>query len=106
VGSPVDLKTDGLYVQGRYGFLPRWQVALRYDVLGLTNKVSGAVNETFGRSDRWSLALTWTPSEYSRFRLQGARSDVLTTEEGEREKFNYVYLQYIISIGTHGAHRF
>jgi hypothetical protein len=106
VGSDVDVATDGFYLQGRYGLLPRWQLALRYDVMGMTNTVSGALAESFGSSQRGSLALSWTPSEFSLFRLQFSHADILETAEGDRSSFNYVYLQYLISIGSHGAHRF
>ena len=45
--------------------------------------------------------LDYSPSEFSRFRLQFARDrsrpDAID---------NQVYLQYIMSLGTHGAHTF
>jgi hypothetical protein len=50
--------------------------------------------------------LTYRPSEFSLFRLQGATADIVTDEDGNSEDFGYVYLQYILSLGTHGAHRF
>jgi hypothetical protein len=105
-GNDLDFKTDGLYVQGWYGFAPRWQLGLRYDVLGLTNEVSGAENADFDSSDRWTAALTWSPTEFSRFRLQWATAHILSNDEGDKEDFNYLYLQYILSLGTHGAHSF
>ena len=105
-GSDLDFKTDGLYVQGWYGIAPRWQLGLRYDVLGLTNKVSGSESADFDSSERWTAALTWSPTEFSRFRLQWATADILTNDEGDKEDFNYLYLQYILSLGTHGAHSF
>ena len=49
--------------------------------------------------------LTWRPSEFSSLRLQWSYSDLLT-EEQERESFNTVWLQYLLSLGTHGAHGF
>lgn len=107
VGGERKFKTDGWYAQGWYGVAPRWQIGLRYDVLGLTNEVSGAGgDEEFGRSDRWSVMLTYRPSEFSLFRLQGATADIVTDEVGSSEDFAYVYLQYILSLGTHGAHKF
>ena len=43
----------------------------------------------------------WSPSEFSRFRLQfnQDKSQIGITD-------NQVYLQYILSLGTHGAHKF
>jgi hypothetical protein len=97
--------TDGLYAQGVYGFAPRWQLGVRYDVLGLVNEASGAVAASLGTSDRWTGALTWTPTEFSRFRLQYSRSDILS-HDGDRERFATIWLQFIMTLGAHGAHRF
>jgi hypothetical protein len=105
VGGSRKITTDGLYVQGLYGLAPRWQAAVRYDVLGLTNKVSGAEDMSFGSSDRWTAALTWVPTEFSTIRLQYEYSDILI-EPGVRDAFNAFWLQILMSMGTHGAHRF
>ena len=105
VGARRRYVTDGLYAQGVYGFAPRWQVGARYDVIGLTNKVTGAVERSLGSSDRWSGVLTWTPTEFSRFRMQYSRSDILTSD-GSREEFATVWLQFLMTLGAHGAHRF
>jgi hypothetical protein len=105
IGSQRELTTDGLYIQGLYGLAPRWQVGLRYDALGLTNRVSGGEREEFDRSDRWTAALTWLPSEFSLLRLQYEYSDI-QIEPGISEDFNTVWLQFIMSMGTHGAHAF
>lgn len=97
---------DGFYLQGLYGFAPRWQVGLRYDVVGLTNKLEsgGSLLREWDDSSRWTAALTWTPTEYSRFRLQYAKADI--SIDGASNDFDYVYLQYILSLGSHGAHKF
>ena len=105
IGQSRTLTTDGFYVQGLYGFRQRWQVGLRYDALGLTNKVTGDINERFDDSDRWTAVLTWTPTEFSRFRMQYSYNDILT-EAGVSETFNTVWLQFLMSLGTHGAHQF
>jgi len=105
VGRSLDFTSDGLYVQGVYGIFPKLRAGLRYDVFGLTNKVSGAANESFGSSDRWTANLTWDLTEYSRLRAQYARSDILVAPD-ERERFDAFYLQFIMSLGAHGAHKF
>ena len=105
VGSARKLTTDGLYVQGLYGIAPRWQLALRYDVLGLTNKVSGDDDEEFDSSDRWTAAVTWVPTEFSLFRLQYEYSDI-ALQPGVSEAFNTFWMQFVVSMGSHGAHRF
>ena len=44
--------------------------------------------------------LDWSNSEFSRFRLQFSKND------DEFDNSNEWYLQYIHSIGAHGAHTF
>ena len=105
LGSTRKFTTDGLYAQAIYGFAPKWTVGLRYDVLGLTNVVSGGESEDFGSSDRWTLDLTWDLSEFSRLRAQYAHSNILVSAD-ERESFDAFYLQFLMSLGTHGAHVF
>jgi len=103
---------SGWYLQGVYQFVPLWRVGYRYDRLnaGTTNiglVDSGALmaadfpilakyNPT-----RHTVMLDWSASEFSRVRLQYAqdksRSDATD---------NQVFLQYIVSLGAHGAHKF
>ena len=107
VGGNREFTTDGLYLQGRYGIAPRWQLGLRYDVLGLTNEAEGVGgNENFDESDRWTIGVTYRPSEFSLLRLNAATADIVTGEDGASEGFDYFYLQYILSLGSHGAHKF
>jgi hypothetical protein len=100
--------TDGLYVQGRYGFLPRWQIAARYDNLGVfANRAAqgGTTLAEFGSSERWSAALTWTPTEFSRFRFEWENASILRAD-GRTEDFNTFWVQFLMSLGSHGAHKF
>jgi hypothetical protein len=105
IGSRRTFTTDGFYAQALYGIAPRWTAGVRYDVLGLTNAVSGGKNLDYGSSDRWSLNLTWNLSEFSQLRAQYARNDILVAEN-TRERFDAVYLQFLMSLGSHGAHTF
>ncbi|MCU0834329.1 MAG: TonB-dependent receptor [Chromatiaceae bacterium] len=105
IGSSRKFTTDGLYAQAIYGFAPKWTAGVRYDVLGLINEVSGGWSEDFGSSDRWSLNVTWNLTEFSRLRAQYNRSNILVTEN-ERERFDAFWLQFIMSLGAHGAHSF
>lgn len=105
IGSTRKFTTDGLYAQVIYGIAPKWTAGVRYDVLGLTNKVSGGDGADFGSSERWTLDLTWNLSEFSLLRAQYAHNDILVLP-GERERFDAFYLQFLMSLGTHGAHVF
>jgi hypothetical protein len=106
VGAERKFTENGLYLQGLYGFAPRWKVGLRYDVVGLTNKLESGGSELrdWDDSNRWTAALTWTPTEYSQMRLQYAKADISIDDESN--DFDYVYLQYLVSMGSHGAHKF
>jgi hypothetical protein len=74
-------------------------------VLGLTNEVSGGRSDSFGSSDRWTVDLTWNLSEFSKLRAQYATNDILTAAN-ERERFDAFYLQFLMTMGSHGAHAF
>jgi hypothetical protein len=103
---------SGWYLQGVYQFMPMWRVGLRYDRLysgtpdiGLVN--SGALAAAdFPRlaaynPSRTSMMFDYSPSEFSRVRLQLAQDK---SRPGVTD--NQVFLQYIMSLGVHGAHTF
>ncbi|KOR30857.1 hypothetical protein TI04_03820 [Achromatium sp. WMS2] len=97
---------DGFYLQGLYGFAPRWQIGLRYDMVGLTNKLESNGNRVrdWDSSRRWTAGLTWSLTEFSQLRLQYSKADI--SINGQSNNVDYVYLQYLMSLGSHGAHKF
>ena len=96
---------DGFYAQAVYGFASRFTLGLRYDVAGMTNRIDGGEEtESYGDSRRWSANLTFNPTEFSRFRVQYTRGDI--SVGGSRESYDQVYVQFQMSLGAHGAHRF
>ena len=50
---------------------------------------------------RYSVMLDYTPSEFSRFRLQCAQSKVRPDVTD-----NQLFVQYILTLGAHGAHKY
>jgi hypothetical protein len=64
---------------------------------------AGALIGTLADYDpkRHSLMLDYNPSEFSRIRLQYSRDQA---EQAVDE--NQFYVQYIYSLGSHGAHQF
>jgi hypothetical protein len=105
--SSYDGRQSGWYAQGVYQFMPRWRVGLRHDQLESDN--SGSDDAVLGEAglddeghkpSRNTLMLDYSRSEYSRIRLQLARDN--SYEDGD----NLVTLQYIMSLGAHGAHQF
>ena len=107
VGRSLVKNQDGFYIQGVYGFLPRWRAGLRWDMVGLTNedRYPPGNSEDFGNSSRYSGMIDWSPSEFSRLRFQTSYGDWALVD-GDREKFWQVFVQAIINIGAHGAHGF
>ena len=102
--NPVDRNKDGWYAQLVYKFLPRWRTGLRYDRLSIEDPgsaFSGTSLDTQGHTPkRVSAMLDYSHSEYSRLRLQYNRDESYAVAD------NQWYLQYIMSLGAHGAHRF
>ena len=103
---------SGWYGQGVYQFMPMWRVGYRYDrlnsgtvKLGLVDSgvLSAADFPIFTRynATRNTLMLDFSPSEFSRLRLQvGSDKSQLGVTD------NQIFLQYIVSLGAHGAHKF
>jgi len=102
---------SGGYIQAVYQFMPEWRSGLRYDRMN-----SGTPDIGFGSSgltsssfpllanyfaSRTSLMFDHAPSEFSLFRLQ------LSQDKSRPEVTdNQIILQYIMSLGVHGAHSF
>ncbi|MHB1094035.1 TonB-dependent receptor [Thiobacillus sp.] len=95
----------GGYAQAVYQFMPRWRIGYRYDRLNPGSQDFGINNTRLPRPDfspsRNSLMADYSPSEFTRLRLQYTRDRSMP---GQDE--NQWYLQYIYSLGTHGAHTF
>ncbi len=107
VGKSLVKKQDGFYVQGLYGFLPRWRTGLRLDMVGLTNdnKYPPGNSESFDSSRRYTGMVDWSPTEFSRLRFQTSYND-WALDDGTRENFWQVFVQAVVNFGTHGAHGF
>ena len=103
---------SGWYLQGIYQFMPLWRVGLRYDRLSSGTPDIGLVNSgILSTADfprlasydprRTSVMFDYSPSEFSRLRLQLAQDK---SRPGTSD--NQIFLQYIMSLGAHGAHAF
>ena len=105
---------SGWYLQSVYQFMPRWRIGYRYDRLNFGRVDNGIVANGLGptagdfpllmsdhRPARSTLMFDWSPTEFSRIRLQLAsdKSRVGLTD-------HQALIQYIFSLGAHGAHRF
>jgi hypothetical protein len=96
---------SGWYAQGIYQFMPHLRTGLRYDRLD-----NGRVDYGFNTANllntgydpqRLTWMLDYNPSEFSRIRLQFARD-----ESRQEATDNQVFIQYQMSLGAHGAHKY
>ena len=106
-------RQSGWYLQGIYKFMPAWRVGYRHDQLnsgsinnGLVSSGAGPAAADFSllapfKPVRNTLMFDWSPTEFSRIRLQFARD---RSSPGATD--NQVVVQYIHSLGAHGAHQF
>ena len=106
ISDTVARTQKGGYVQAVYQFDKAWRAGLRLDRLnsGSTtygSALAGVLPVVDYTPKRSSVMLDWSPSEFSRLRLQLAKDQA---QQGLTDK--QVTLQYIMSLGAHGAHRF
>jgi hypothetical protein len=107
-GTHVDryvANQSGWYLQGIYQFMPRLRVGLRRDQLN-GGSVDYAANGAMLAQPAYnpsknSLMFDYSLSEFSRFRVQLAQ-DKSRPEATD----NQLFLQYQMSLGAHGAHKY
>ena len=96
---------SGWYLQAVYKFLPTWRVGLRTERLNpgtLDYGVNaGQIAADDHRPSKNSVMLDYSPSEFSRVRLQLAQD---RARPGAADK--QVFVQYQMSLGAHGAHAY
>jgi len=104
---------SGFYAQGVYQFMPHWRVGYRYDRLDSGNTTIGLVNSgalaaadlpqfAAWKPQRNTVMIDYASSEFARLRFQFARD----ASRGPGLVDNQFWLQYVMSIGAHGAHSF
>jgi hypothetical protein len=111
IPGSYEARQSGWYAQMVYQFIPKWRVGVRYDQLNhgtvnIAQVQSGALpaSDFSPLSDNynpslWTVMIDWSLSEFSRFRLQYAQS---RTQPGVTD--DEIFLQYIMALGSHGAH--
>jgi hypothetical protein len=98
---------NGWYMQSVAQFMPHWRTGLRYDRMNAGTANVGAANLGNVISNyaynptRTSWMLDYSPSEFSRLRLQIARD---LTRQAQPD--NQIFVQYLMSLGAHGAHSY
>ena len=96
---------SGWYLQGVYQFAPYWRAGARTERLDSGGVDYGVNNASLMRPDyaptRNAFMVDYNPSEFSRIRLQLAQDK---SRQGASD--NQILLQYQMSLGAHGAHKF
>lgn len=117
--AEYDGKQQGAYTQLVFQFHPKWKTGIRYDYLKADNKVEGFDNTgttgTLSEDDflentslgdegvkpqKYTWMISFAPSHFSVLRLQASQIKV------EDEEDTILSLQYVMSLGSHGAHGF
>jgi hypothetical protein len=112
LASTYGSSQSGWYLQGVYGFMPRWRAGLRYDSMDAGTTHVGLVTAGLlplrafptllvSSPQRTTFMLDWSLSEFSRLRAQYAWDEARANETDRQ-----ILLQYIFAIGAHGAHKF
>ncbi len=93
---------QGWYVSGVYQLSPKWSVGLRYGQLDAQVMHEDHFDEQELKETEAMVA--WHPSHFSVVRLQYTRQDG-TNFQGITDD-NIFTLQYVTTLGAHGAHQF
>ena len=96
--TPWNGRRRGGYLEAVYRFNRTWDAGYRYDKLWAANSGPFASDHDPVRN---SFTLTWHNSEFSLVRLMFSRD-----EPNALDIDNALYLQYQVSLGAHGAHKF
>jgi hypothetical protein len=102
--GPWDLDQRGWYAQAVYQPFPRWRFGARMDRLSGDDPggywIGTPLYPAGSDPKRYSLMADWSNSEFSRLRFQ------YNHDSAGQESDDQFGLQYIFSIGAHGAHSF
>ncbi|HLF31460.1 MAG TPA: hypothetical protein VI566_10600, partial [Xanthomonadales bacterium] len=102
--EPWNEDQQGWYAQAIYQPFAQWRVGVRYDSLSGGSSDLAFVDTPLyylgPDPKRYSMMVDWSNSEFSRLRFQYEHDQSGTEDD------NQFALQYIFSIGAHGAHSF
>jgi hypothetical protein len=106
----LDKQHSGLYTQLVAKIDLLWRIGVRYDLL-MQNDVTlrGANQNMPSNLPRYSAMIEYSPTEFSRLRLQFDRDEsryIQVSEGWSRQPYTQIILQANFTIGAHGAHAF
>lgn len=98
----VDGSSSGWYAQAVYKFHPQFRIGARYSRIETTDDTDGTFLDSSGHApEAYGVMGDWTHSEFSRLRLQYNHEKLSDGQDDDQ-----VILQYVMSIGAHGAHKY
>jgi hypothetical protein len=111
LSDQYDGEQSGWYIQAIYQFMARWRIGARYDALDSGNVDIGLIDSgalipadfpLLADHDptRFTTMIDFSASEFSRLRLQYAQAHLSSSTDQQ------LLLQYVMSLGAHGAHAF
>jgi len=102
--TAYDGSQSGYYGQAVYKFDPEWRAGYRYTALSADDVHTGLVGSALDSDGHdpyvHSAMVDFTNSEFSRIRLQ------YNNDHSGAETDNQFLVQYIMSLGAHGAHKY
>ncbi len=104
----------GMYTQLMYGYKPNWALGVRYEYVngrgdsldGHFEPMSNSLDPTRDRRSRLSPMVLWTPSHFTRIRLQYNYDHAQHLDAEHSGESHGVWLGIDFMIGRHPAHRF
>jgi hypothetical protein len=106
----LDKQNSGFYAQVAAKLDQLWEIGIRYDLLMQNDVIVGGVDRHMPSNlPRYSAMIEYSPTEFSRFRLQFDRDKTkyVPIPGGlSPQPYTQIILQANLTIGAHGAHAF
>ena len=96
---------SGFYIQGVWQFMPQWRVGARYDWLD-PGSIDYGANGDLPRERRVQSAAPRSDVRLDAVRIQPLPPAVRAGKLRPDITDNQIFLQYILTLGAHGAHKF
>ena len=93
---------SGAYTQLVYAYNRNWRIGGRIDSIFYDSRAA----EANTLNNRYTLMGDYSPSEFSRLRLQYAHNSAFEDALGKKQNINTLIFEINLAIGAHGAHAF
>ncbi|HHD78868.1 MAG TPA: hypothetical protein ENK98_04435, partial [Epsilonproteobacteria bacterium] len=91
--TPTVKEQGGYYAQLVYAYNRNYRFGIRYDNINKNDIMKNNLSlNTENNFDRYTAMIDYSPSEFTRFRLQYNQNNAMFNEEGERQNINSLIL--------------